>query len=135
MSLNAALWNVNFLAVLVAGFVHMALGLMWHRPAFFGKQWVELTKREMKPARRWIPAGVIGHQLIALLVAVVVCLANATTVVDGAAVALLIWIGSIVPLEIGEVIWEKIPVRLAAIRIGYHAAALSTAGIILAAWR
>jgi hypothetical protein len=135
MSLNTALSNINFIAVLVAGFTHMATGLVWFSPAFFGKQWVELTKQKMKPARRWIPAAIIGHLMIALVLAVVVHLANATTILEGFAIGILIWIGFVVTLEIGELVWEKIPFRLFMIRIGNHFVALGIAGGILAVWR
>ena len=56
--------------------------------------------------------GFIGDQVIALALAVIVNPANATTVVGGIAVAVLVWIGFEVTLEIGELIWEKIPFKL-----------------------
>ncbi len=62
-------------------------------------------------------------------------LANATTVLGGIAVGVLVWAGFVVTLEIGELIWEKIPFRLLMIRAGNHLVALSLAGIILAVWR
>jgi hypothetical protein len=62
-------------------------------------------------------------------------LADATTVAGGIAVAALVWLGFVVTLEVGELIWEKIPFRLFLIRIGNHLVALSVAGAILAVWR
>ena len=47
----------------------------------------------------------------------------------------LVWIGFVVTLEIGELIWEKIPFKLFLIRVGGHLVALSVAGAILAVWR
>jgi hypothetical protein len=135
MALNAILSHLNFLAVLVAGIAHMVCGLIWFMPGFFGKQWAELTKQELKPAREWIAAGVIGHQLIALVLAVIVCLANATTIIEGVGVGVLVWVGFVVTLEAGELTWEKIPFRLFTIRIGNHLVALSVAGAILAIWQ
>jgi hypothetical protein len=135
MSLNAVISGINIVAVLVAGLAHMATGLMWFSPVCFGKQWMELTKQEMKPDRRWIAAGVIGHQVIALVLAVVVYLASATTILEGFVVGVLIWIGFVVTLEIGELIWERIPFKLFMLRIGNHFVALSVSGMILAVWR
>ena len=135
MLLNTALSNINIVAVLVAGFAHMAVSLIWFRPELFGKQWMELTKQDMKPARQWIPAGIIGHVVTALTLAVLVYLANATTMVEGIIVGAFVWLGFIVTLELGEMIWEKIPFRLFMIRIGCHLVALSVAGAILAVWR
>jgi hypothetical protein len=45
------------------------------------------------------------------------------------------WLGFVVTLEIGELIWEKIPLQLFLIRIGNHLVALSIAGGILGGWR
>jgi hypothetical protein len=62
-------------------------------------------------------------------------LANATNVVDGILVGILVWLGFVVTLETGELIWEKIPFKLFMIRIGNHMLALSLAGIILTVWK
>jgi hypothetical protein len=135
MNLFSTFSSINYLAVLVAGIVHMAIGLIWFNSIFFGRKWAELTKQELKPAKKWIIAGIIGHQLIALTLALVIYLANATTALEGIAVAITIWLGFVVTLEIGELIWEKIPFKLFMIRIGNHLIALSLSGIILAVWR
>jgi hypothetical protein len=127
--------DINLLAVLVAGIVHMVTGLIWFMPKLFGNAWVELTGKEMKPALQWITAGIVGHQVMALVLAVIVRLANATTVIGGIVVGALIWIGFVVTLELGELIWEKIPFKLFLIRVGNHLVGLSLAGIILAVWR
>ena len=135
MSLITILSKISLPAVLVAGVAHMVTGLIWFSPRIFGKQWSELTKQDLKPARQWLAAGVIGHQLIALVLAVIVYLAQATTILEGIIIGILVWIGFIVTLETGELIWEKIPFKLFVIRIGNHLIALSIAGAILAVWR
>lgn len=135
MLLTASLWDVHPLSVVVAGLVHMVTGLVWYMPKLFGNTWAELTGKDLKPASRWLAAGIIGHQVIALALAMIVNLANATNVVGGIAVGALVWIGFVVTLEIGELIWEKIPFKLFMIRVGNHLVALTLAGIILAVWR
>ena len=135
MNLFSAFSSINYISVLVAGVVHMATGLMWFNYKFFGKQWAVLTKQELKPAKKWIIAGIIGHQIIALALAVVINLAGAITALEGIYVAIIIWLGFVVTLEIGELIWEKIQFRLFMIRIGNHLVALCLAGIILAVWQ
>ena len=129
------LQDINLLAVLVAGVAHMVTGLVLFQPKLFGNAWARLTRQEMKPATQWIAAGIIGHQVIALVLAMIVYLANATTAAEGAIVGILVWIGFVVTLEIGELIWEKIQFKLFMIRIGNHLAALTIAGVILAVWR
>ena len=133
--MRSLLSDINILAVLVAGVVHMAAGLVWFSRPFFGPTWTRLTGRDLKPDPRWIAAGILGHQVIALALAVIVSLAGATTVAGGLGVAVLVWAGFVVTLEVGELIWERIPFRLFLIRIGNHLVALGLAGIILAVWR
>jgi len=135
MSLTTGLSDINLLAVFVAGVAHMVTGLVWYTPKLFGNAWADLTGKDLKPAQQWLVAGIIGHQVIALALAVIVRLADATTVAGGIAVAVLVWLGFVVTLEVGELIWEKIPFRLFLIRIGNHLVALSIAGAILAVWR
>jgi hypothetical protein len=73
--------DINLLAVLVAGIAHMLTGLVWFMPRLFGNDWVKLTGKELKPATQWMFAGVLGHLMIALVLAVLVNLAGVTTVV------------------------------------------------------
>jgi hypothetical protein len=135
MLLASGFLAINPLAVLVAGLAHMVLNLIWFMPKLFGNAWAELTGKEMKATTPWMVVGFIGHQVIALALAVIVSLAGATTVLGGIAVGVLVWIGFVVTLEVGELIWEKIPFRLFLIRVGGHLVALSVAGVILAVWR
>jgi hypothetical protein len=135
MSITNSLVNINLLAVLVAGVVHMAIGLVWFLPKLFGNAWSELTGKEMKPAPRWIAAGIIGHQVMALVLALIVNLANATSVLDGIIVGVLVCLGFVATLEIGELIWEKIPFKLFMIRVGNQLLGFSVSGAILALWR
>jgi hypothetical protein len=133
--LTHAFSELNLLAVFVAGLAHMLMNLVWFSPILFGPAWSELTGKDLKPATRWLPAGVLGHQAIALALAVIVVLAQATTVAGGIAVAFLVWAGFVVTLEIGELIWEKIPFRLFGLRVGGQLLSNCTAGAILALWR
>jgi hypothetical protein len=135
MSLSAAFLALNPWAVLVAGLVHMIAGLIWYTPVLFGPAWAVLTGKDLKPARAWLAPGFVGHMIIALVLALIVNLANATTVLGGLLVGALVWAGFVVTLEVGELIWEKIPVKLFLIRIGEHLVALGLAGIIVAVWR
>lgn len=135
MALTTSLSGINLLAVLVAGVVHTVIGLVWFMPKLFGNSWVELTGKEMKPAGRWIPAGLIGHQVMAFVLALIINLANVTNVVGGVVVGILVCLGFMATLEIGELIWEKIPFKLFLIRVGNQLVGLASAGAILAIWR
>jgi hypothetical protein len=135
LSLATAFSNINWLAVLVAGVAHIVISLVWYMPMFFGKAWAELTGKDLKPATQWIPVGVAAHLVSVLVLAVIVNLANNFTLIGGIAAGILVWIGFIVTLEAGELVWEKITFKLFLIRIGDHLVTLSLAGAILALWR
>jgi hypothetical protein len=135
MALIANLSGINLWAVVVAGVVHTVIGLVWFMPKLFGNSWVELTGKEMKPAGHWIPAGLIGHQVMAFVLALIINLANVTNVVGGVVVGILVCLGFMATLEIGELIWEKIPFKLFMIRVGNQLVGLGSAGAILAIWR
>ena len=94
----------------------------------------QLTGKTLDPAVRWIPAGVIGHLLMAFVLAVIINLAGATTPVAGALIGLLTLVGFVIPLECGELVWEKIPFNLWLIRVGNQLVGLSITGAILAVW-
>ncbi len=135
MALTMSLSGINLLAVLVAGVVHTVIGLIWFMPKLFGNSWVELTGKELKPANRWIPAGLIGHQVMVFVLALIVNLANLTSAVGGVMVGILVCLGFMATLEIGELVWEKIPFKLFLIRVGNELVGLGSAGAILAVWR
>lgn len=54
-------------------------------------------------------ASLLGHMAIALVLALIVVVANASTVIEGVLVGVLVWIGFVVTLEPGEMISERIP--------------------------
>jgi hypothetical protein len=135
MALITVLSGINLLAVLVAGIVHTVIGLIWFMPKLFGNSWIQLTGKEMNPAGPWIPAGLIGHQVMAFVLAIIVNLANVRNVAGGIVVGVLVCLGFMATLEIGELIWEKIPFKLFLIRVGNQLIGLSFAGGILAVWR
>lgn len=127
--------GLNYLAIIVAAIAHMLVGLIWFSRRLFGNAWFELTGKDLTPARAWLPLAVVGHLAIAFVLAILFSLAGVTTIPGGVALAVLVWLGFIVTLEIGELVWEKIPFQLFVIRIGNHLVAMSLAGAILAAWR
>jgi len=126
---------INYLAVLVAWIVHIVMGLIWFRPELFGNEWSKLTGKELKPAKKWLIPGLIGHLLMILILVILIKLANANTGFGGMVIGLLTWIGFVVPMESGELVWEKIPFRLFLLRTGNQLVGIAVSGFILGAWQ
>jgi hypothetical protein len=127
--------DINFLAVLTAWIIHIIMNLLWFLPGLFGNQWSRLTGKEMKPDNKWLIPGILGHLAMVFVLVILIKLTGSANGVNGLIIGLLTWIGFIVPLEIGEVVWEKIPVRLCLIRIGNQLLSIAVAGFILGAWQ
>jgi hypothetical protein len=111
------------------------MGLLWFQPKLFGNKWSELTGQQLKPASKWIVPGFLGHLIMILVLAVLIDHTRSNSGCGGLLIGLLAWIGFIVPMEIGELVWEKIPFKLFLIRTGNHLIGMAVSGFILGAWR
>jgi Protein of unknown function (DUF1761) len=132
---NLHLTDINLYAVFVAWIVHIVTGLIWFQPGIFGKEWSKLTGKEIKPATNWIIPGFVGHLIMIFVLVIIIKLANINNGSGGLLVGLLCWIGFIVPMETGELVWERIPFRLFLIRIGNQFIGIAISGFILGAWQ
>ena len=135
MPLTTSLSGINLWAMPATSTAHTVIGLVWFMPKLFGNSWVQLTGKKMKPAGRWIPAGLIGHQVMAFVLAAILNVANVRNVVGGITLGVLVCVGFMATLEIGELVWEKIPFKLFLIRVGNQLVGLASAGAILAVWK
>ena len=127
--------GINYLAVLAAWIVHIVMGLLWFRPEVFGNEWSKLTGKELKPAKQWLVPGLLGHLLMILVLVILIKLTHSDTGLSGLGIGLLAWIGFVVPMESGELVWEKIPFRLFLLRTGNQLIGIAASGFILGAWQ
>jgi hypothetical protein len=135
MALPASMLDLNLWAVLTAGLANMIACLILYLPKLFGNAWVKLTGKDLNPARPWIAAGISGHLVNALVIAVIVNIFNARTLLQGMGIGILVCLGFILPVETGELVWDKIPFRLFMMRVGIPLVAECISAIILVAWR
>ncbi|MFH0971381.1 MAG: DUF1761 domain-containing protein [Candidatus Micrarchaeota archaeon] len=123
------------MAVIVATVFHIVLGLIWFHPKLFGNKWTKLTGKDLKPNSTYLVLGIFGHFIMSLVLAILIKFANSGSGFEGLIIGLIAWIGFIVPLEIGELIWEKIPFKLFILRIGNQFVGMALTGFILGAWQ
>jgi hypothetical protein len=127
--------SINLAAVVAAAAVIWAVGWIWYLPKVFGDAWSSLTGADLKPSSRWLPVGVLGNFLLALVLAILVHLAQAGSVVEGMFIGILAWLGFVVTLEIDRLVWEKIPFNLFMVRSGNYLIGFALAGALLTVWR
>ena len=130
--------GVNLWAVLACALATMVAGFLWYSPALFGARWSALTgvsPQEMQSGivRALVP-DVIGSALMAFVLLHAVHYAGANTLVLGAAVGFLNWLGFVATPSLGAVTFEKRPFALWAVNNSYLVIALVVMGAILAIW-
>ncbi len=126
------------LAVIGAAFVSVIIGIIWYHPRVFGGVWMRLsgiTPEMAERAKRRKPIHVIFGFLASILVAYVLFWFGAAWSVYDWATALQLafwcWIGFVVPLLLGSVIWEQRPFRLYLINVFYWLVALAAMALVL----
>ncbi|HEX9128317.1 MAG TPA: DUF1761 domain-containing protein [Gemmatimonadaceae bacterium] len=133
--------HVNYSAVLVAAIVVFVLGWLWYSPLLFYKPW--MRARGMDPAVAMagakMPTGKLAIELVrclvlAYVIAHFVALLAVSDWFIAAHFGLLLWIGFPVVLLVGSILWENVPVKVAAIHAGDWLVKLLVIPIILSVW-
>ena len=134
--------QINFISVLIATIAQFILGALWYSPILFGKTWMKimggdlLSKEEISKMQKSMTLFYLLQLFLTLVTTFV--FANAIAVDPFKmpfALAFWIWIGYMVPIQIGSVIWGKTErkywVKQSLIMIGYQFVAIMLAAAIL----
>ncbi len=126
--------EVQFLPVLVAGFVPMVVGMLWYGP-LFGKKWLELVEKTEEEIRRdFNPLKTHGVSfLLALLTAFILqqLLAGADGALAGVHLALAATVGFLLPIGYQSFAYEGRKGALAAMNVSYNSFALIGQAVVL----
>jgi hypothetical protein len=130
---------INWLALIVAAIVKFAIGAAWYAPQVFGKQWqaeLSMTQEQVRanlaPA---IVAEIITDLVLAFFLVYAVRYSGASTLLQGAFLGFLVWLGFVATITIAQVFYEKRSWRLWSINNGYLVISLIVMGAILGAWQ
>lgn len=134
--------TINLSAVVAAAVVSMAIGALWYSPAFFGNEWMRLSGMHKEDIQKAKQKGMASTYLIAFIgvlvtsyvMAHIVDYVNATTFVEGGKAGFWLWLGFIVPVLLGSILWENKPVKLYGINVAHYLFSLIVMGGILAVW-
>lgn len=113
--------SADWIAIVIAAILNMAIGFAWYSKWMFGTQWMKLC--DMKEKRAKANKGVI---LWACVVSLVIAFfldyferqLGITTVSDGMYFGFCIWLGFVATTQIASVLWCKKPWKLFAINTG-----------------
>lgn len=130
---------INWLAVIVAAIIRLALGSVWYSPIAFAPMWLKtvgLTAQQLGEALpRAIAVDAIGSLLMSFILVHAVVYAGADSIWSGAAVGALNWLGFVATVLIATNVYEQRPLRSAYISAGFNLVALILMGALLAVWR
>jgi uncharacterized protein DUF1761 len=130
---------INWLAVIVAAIIRLAVGAVWYSPVAFGKAWqktVGITQDQMMGAMpRAIAVDAVGSLIMAFILLHAVVYAGGNTLLLGAAIGALNWLGFVAVVLIATNVYEQRPLRSAYVSTGFNLVALVLMGALLAIWR
>jgi len=135
--------KINYLAVVACGVSNMVLGFLWYGP-LFGKTWMgylgwspDRIGRIKKEINMGVNYGVstVGALITAYVLAHFLQYARAASLPHGLMTAFWAWLGFMLPVMIGSVLWERKPWGYLALNAGYQLVAVAVMSIILTAWK
>lgn len=129
--------TISWLAVIVAAIVRFAIGAVWYMP-LFGKRYRELMKVPEGAAPEGFAqamiVGFIGDLVMAYILARFAAWYGATTLVEGALVGFMAWLGFVATILAGSIYYERKPMELVFINAGYHLVSIVVMGAIFGLW-
>lgn len=136
---------MNYLAIIVAAVVNVAIGSAWYSPILFAKPWMKamgMKPEDFEKNRKNMGAGMYVPPMIAALVSAFVLswfinALNVTTAMGGLGIGFLGWLGFTTTAQVlnSWVFSNGRPKELYFINTGYHLVIFCIMGAILGAWR
>ena len=140
MVLNLIL-DVNWLAIIVSVIISVVLGFLWYGP-LFGKPWMKLMninpkdvdKKKKRMGKTYF-VMIISTLISVYILSLLIINLGATTIMEGAMIGFLVWIGFIATITLSSVLWEGKSIKLYMLNNSYNLIVNLIAGALLAVWR
>jgi len=134
--------DINYLLVLLAAIVAMLTGAVWYSPLLFGNEWQkysrlspeDLAQTKQKSLGKYYVLQFCAALLMSYILAYLECLLHATSFSDGVKIGFWLWLGIVVPVLLGSVLWERKSVIAYLIDLGYYLSSLALIGGIIGLW-
>jgi len=135
--------KIKYAAVIVATLVHFLLGGLWYSPLLFQNKFLQIVNGSPETIRQMENQSQTKELVIAFITSLVlvyilahfVQYTKATNALGGLQTAFWLWLGFIATTNAATVLFERRPLGLYLINMGYQFVACALAGIILAIWR
>jgi hypothetical protein len=129
--------EINYLAVLVAAIIAFGIGGLWY--GVFSRPWTAATGKTEAELQLGNPAVSYGAAFAASLMtayvlALIISLAQANTLLHGVAIGLWVWVGFVAGPNLPTYLFARWPRELYLINNGYQLVSLLVMGAILGVW-
>lgn len=130
---------INWLAVIVAAVIRMAVGFVWYSPPLLLKPWQALTGVTPETMRAGLGKAmvidVIASLIMAFALANIIGASGITDWANGAGAGFWVWLGFIATVLVSLWGYENRSLKLIGINLGNNLIALLLMGALLAVWR
>lgn len=134
--------EVNYLALVIAAAVSMALGFLWYGPMLFGKPWMKLSghteesiKKDQSMMGKWYMVSTVLALVTAYVLAHVMALSenfyHYPAVMTGLTTGFMMWFGFMMPVQFTATMFGSKKWKLFGIDTGYQLVSLLLMGIII----
>ena len=132
---------INYVAVIVVAVINMAIGMLWWSSMMFGPLWakaMKFPKGYLNKQKGEMPRNALidfaGKIVMGVVLSYVVQIARVTALAQGALLGLLLWIGVVIPLTLGNMLWDGKSFTSWSVGAAYNLVIMVIATAILAAW-
>jgi hypothetical protein len=132
--------TINLWPVIIASFVGFGISSLWYSPFLFGTSWIALNEKansyNVSSKKIWI--SYIVHIIFSIVSFSIIYFAlkliGTSTVLDGAFVGFIAWLGFILPTDLGDYIWQKNSFKLFLINTVCSLLVTIVGTMIIVAW-
>ncbi len=132
------MYEVTLWPVLAAGIANLIIGFIWYHRSVLGTTWMQLaglSAAQMEAGKKKMPLMMIVAVFAAVVMAYVMAHFGIAwgvfDVIGAIELAFWLWIGFVVPVTLGVVLWEGKSVKLFFINAGYWLVSMVVASVIL----
>jgi hypothetical protein len=130
---------INWLAVIVAAIIRMAVGFVWYSKPLMLTPWQQLTGVTPETMRAGLTKAmvvdVIASLVMAFALANIIGASGITDWLNGALAGFWVWLGFIATVLVSLWGYENRSLKLIAINLGNNLIALVLMGALLAVWK
>lgn len=130
---------INWVLILLAAVVSMAIGFLWYSPYGLGKSWMEVmgwAESEFKQRQKEMGMMYALIAVVALIQAFVVyhlvAFMGAISLLGGLFTGFWLWVGLVMPVQLSNTIYEGKPWKLFIINTSYYLVSLMLMGTLFA---